>query len=367
MTRTDLETTLGEPSGFIITAENRHLVTQWAIAAGFEPSQVHTMSSVQLANLYHAHGVSSKPSELQRITSDMLVQLVRSLPPFDEELVAYIAAKTITGEASTTYIQSLIEKYSPAPRVLDVTSARGISRIEATTHYTTETVIKVASIGHAIMLVGPAGCGKTTIAEHTALALRLPFYLTSTINDTHELMGFVDGYGKYHTTPFRVAYENGGLWCADEIDAWDASALLAANSALANGNAAFPDNPLPVRRHADFRMIATANTFGTGADRIYIGRNELDAASLDRFATINVDYDLTLERMFCSGNDQWLEHVWKIRRIVQERKIRHVVSSRAISMGVAALAIGLEWDDVEEMYLYKGMNTGDRSKIEDDM
>jgi cobaltochelatase CobS len=191
----------------------------------------------------------------------------------------------------------------------------------------------------------------------------LPFYITSTVIDTHELMGFVDGHGVYHRTPFREAYENGGVWVADEIDAWDAAALLTANSALANGIATFPDSHTPVKRHPDFRMIATANTFGHGADRVYIGRNELDAASLDRFAVIAIDYDTTLEQALSNGNPLWLNRVWQVREQVQSRNIRHVVSTRAIINGSIALSVGIPQREVEEMYLFKGMSKSDREKI----
>lgn len=141
--------------------------------------------------------------------------------------------------------------------------------------------------------------------------------------------------------------------------------MLTANSALANGYVTFPDNPIPVNRHADFRMIATANTFGNGADRVYIGRNRLDAASLDRFAVINVDYDVELERRFANGRDAWLAHVWDTRRLVTSAYTSRECSSRAIIMGAAALSAGIDLKSVEAMYLYKGMSATDREKLED--
>jgi hypothetical protein len=319
----------------MITHENRATVIAELIALGEHPAALHGLTNIALANLYHTIPRVASPDDVQRATS--------------------AAIATIMAAWGARPIQ-----HGP----LVIAGPRGNVQLETVSHYKTELVIKIAALGHAILMVGPAGCGKTTIAEHVAKALQLPFYITSTINDTHELMGFVDGHGKYHDTPFRNAFERGGVWCADEIDAWDASALLAANSALANGLCTFPDLAEPLRRHADFRMVATANTFGTGADRVYVGRNELDAASLDRFATVDVDYDLDLERMFANGADEWLDNVWRIRKIVQEKRIRHVVSSRAIAMGAAALRIGIDWADVEDIYLYKGMSESDRKKID---
>lgn len=341
----------------IVTEKTRHIAIANLVENGHRAATLHILGNVALANLYHdplAHDSGQEaPTEAQRIAASILCALVGNLPrdvaaPVDEDLVRRL-------------VRQEIDKH--ATKRLEITGPRGTVTIDGPTHYRTELVIKIASIGHAILLVGPAGCGKTTIGEHVAKALQLPFYLTSTTNETHELLGFVDGHGKYHSTPFRDAYEHGGLWVADEIDAWDATTLLVSNSALANGWCGFPDRSEPLRRHDDFRMIATANTFGTGADRMYVGRNELDAASLDRFATVDVKYDLTLERMFAGGADEWLKRIWHVRKRVNELKLRHVVSSRAIAMGAAALAIGLDRDDVEDIYLFKGMSAKDREKI----
>jgi len=231
-------------------------------------------------------------------------------------------------------------------------------------HAVTKLVTQIVGMKHPVLLVGPAGCGKTTIGEQVASDLNLPFFITSTIFDTHELLGFVDGHGQYHSTAFRQAFENGGVWIADEIDAWDAAALLAANSALANGFATFPDCPKPVVRHVNFRMIGTANTFGSGADRLYVGRNELDAASLDRFATVDVDYDPVIEMNVCNSNIEWLEYVREVRSNVERLKIRHVVSTRAVAMGSKALENGIDLRTVCNLYLFKGMSKNDRERVE---
>lgn len=51
---------------------------------------------------------------------------------------------------------------------------------------------------------------------------------------------------------------------------------------MANNVCAFPDKM--VKKHKDFIVCASGNTYGTGADRKYVGRLEIDAATLDRFA-----------------------------------------------------------------------------------
>lgn len=330
-----LENELGTPADFIADSMDKvSKLRQWSVATGLKtPSDALETKAVELTNLYHAHGG----------TSNLAEQLA----------------------AAQAFLDTCAALKGKRPLVAPEAPERkpAAKRPDLIEHYRTASVLTAVRLGHPVMLVGPAGCGKTTIGEQVAAELELPFYITSTINDAHELHGFIDGRGEYHRTPFRDAFEHGGVWIADEIDAWDAAALLAANSALANGIVTFPDDPKPVKRHPDFRMIATANTFGTGADQIYIGRNELDAASLDRFAVIEVDYDLNIERAVSGGNDDWLDRVWAIRKAVNEKKIRHVVSTRAIIMGAAALAADMDWNEVERLYLFKGMSKNDRSKI----
>jgi cobaltochelatase CobS len=91
-------------------------------------------------------------------------------------------------------------------------------------------------------------------------------------------------------------YENGGVFLLDEIDAADANAMVAINAALANRVMANPNGKVHVRHDKCF-ILAAANTWGRGGDHQYVGRNQLDAATLDRFvlSTIGVEYDLELE------------------------------------------------------------------------
>jgi cobaltochelatase CobS len=107
--------------------------------------------------------------------------------------------------------------------------------------------------------------------------------------------------------------------------------LLVANSSLANGSLALPnrtDAPVSTR-HPDSVIIAAANTYGSGPDRQYVGRNQLDTAFLNRFTctTIAVDYDRELESSL-TGDAHICARVWQIRDKVAELKLRRVVGTR---------------------------------------
>lgn len=373
ITREFLEDMIGNPEILILNKDNVALLRDWANAAGFDAPAVAVMSGATLANLYHEHyGKETIKTDKIDLATDIFVKVIQALgvPNWEHATLrkfAFDAAQEYTNQKdfADRVKRAALDIYNELPpKRLEIITAHSTVTLTGNHHYKTEQVLKIVGLNHPVNLVGPTGCGKTTLSATVANALNLPFYMTPSIVDGHQLTGFIDGYGKYHSTPFRKAFENGGVWLADEIDAWDASALLTANSALANGYTSFPDRDEPIMRHENFRVIASANTYGNGADRVYVGRTELDAASLDRFAVVTLDYDLTLERIFANGNDKWLNHVWKIRKQVIEKKIRHVVSSRAIIMGSKALANGLSWRDCENIYLFKGMSENDRKKIE---
>ena len=225
-------------------------------------------------------------------------------------------------------------------------------------------VLAALSVRENVYLVGPAGSGKTTIAAQAAESLELPFYSTGAVGMAYQLQGFINAEGKYMETDLYRAYTGGGVFLFDEIDASSAQALLAFNAIAANDLAAFPCGT--VKRHPDFVIIAAANTFGAGADAQYVGRSQLDAATLDRFSFVPMDYDEKLE-LAISSNDAWTRHVQAFRRAVRELKLRHVVSPRASIKGGKLLSAGLDWDRVEQLVLIRNLSPLDVEKVRANM
>lgn len=221
-------------------------------------------------------------------------------------------------------------------------------------------VLMAVVAGVSPFLVGPAGSGKTTMGEQIAAALKLKFYMAARVTSEYKLIGFTDANGKVVRTQFRDAYENGGVFLFDEVDASDPDALTAFNAALANGMGDFPDGM--IRRHKDFHAIAAGNTFGRGADRQYVGRNQLDAATLDRFTTMEVDYDEDLERQL-APNLEWTKWCQKVRKAIELEKVRHIVSPRASIAGGKLLAAGMERAKVENSVVWKGLDTAQRERV----
>lgn len=115
-------------------------------------------------------------------------------------------------------------------------------------------------------------------------------------------------------------------------------------------------------RHPDFCAIAAGNTFGRGADRQYVGRNQLDAATLDRFQTYEVDYDEQLESQI-AGCDPWTHYVQAVRRALEKEKVRHVVSPRASISGARLISAGMALAKVEESCIWKGLDPAQRVRV----
>ena len=169
------------------------------------------------------------------------------------------------------------------------------------------TLVKLAQCKIPALLVGPAGCGKTTAAKMLADALGLPFMRVSIAAGTDEgqLQGWLlpkeQGNFRYVYSPVSRAYESedGGVVLIDDMDLGDANALGILNAALDNGGWYIPlrdENPLFLRSEK-YYIMGAANTWGHGADRKFVGANQLDERTLSRFrmGQIACDYDEQLE------------------------------------------------------------------------
>ncbi len=266
---------------------------------------------------------------------------------------------SITDEISEIKVQ-ITDLQSRKPTDLIVTTNQHSTIDLGIQHYQLPTLINILSARLNVYLVGPAGSGKTHAARECSKALDVPFYFTGAIASEYKLTGFIDANGKIVSTEFRKAYEFGGIFLFDEIDASYPQAVLAFNAALSNDFMDFPDAQVP--RHENFYCIAAANTYGQGADRQYVGRNQLDAASLDRFIFLDWKYDENLERNL-AGNLEWTSYVQKVRRLVEFQNIRHVISPRASINGALLIHQGLSRVSVEEMVLWKGIDRAVKEKI----
>lgn len=240
-------------------------------------------------------------------------------------------------EQATKIAQAEAAKVSPIVRKLVANVSKPVV-IKGERHYAYDELLEtITAIGKAY-LVGPAGSGKTTLCRQVAEDLELDFgFLACTegLSEAH-ILGRMAVDGSYIPSDFVRIFEEGGVFLFDEIDAMDGNVALVINEAIENGFLSIPNRPeAPIAvRHDDTIILAAANTFGTGADATYVGRNQLDGAFLDRFSCcqIEIGYDKNREATIASsyGIGPLAEVIWKVREAAIVAKVRRPVTTRWI-------------------------------------
>jgi hypothetical protein len=187
----------------------------------------------------------------------------------------------------------------------------------------------------AQLLVGEAGTGKSTLCEQAATVLGLRFAYVNCSGGMSEsrLIGrmtpnLTTGEEKYTATPFVEFYQHGGVFLLDEGDAADANVLLTLNGMMEATHWTAP-NGETLQRHPDFCLLMACNTYGTGADRKYTGRNQLDAAFLNRWLTLTISYDEQLEEQL-TATEGLAKRFQSARRKMQELNMRRWLTPRDI-------------------------------------
>jgi cobaltochelatase CobS len=266
-------------------------------------------------------------------------------------------------------IAAMIAEAGIRPAVVEIRTDGKSKKVEGRTHKEFETLVRIVNTRvqgrrlHA-WLVGPSGSGKSYLAAQVAEAVELPFYSTGAIQSKYDLIGFVSPTGNEQTlrTPFRDAFEKGGVFSWDDCDASDPRAFVAFNEALSNGRFAFPDKC--ITQHADFVAVASANTWGNGATSDYVGRNKIDAATLSRFVRIEVDYDEAMERdLVGPKHADWSKYVQSVRRLWPMVGVKVLVTPRATLQGAALLDAGVPRARVEAMTVFAGVDRDTVEKI----
>lgn len=315
------------------------------------------MLNASKTELIHYMETGEKPMTQQNTNTDMS-QLGSMLAGLVQN---HLQAQP--AQLDETRVQEMIETaMSTAMKRIEVLLPTGAIKPVGIQHYQFEQLLKIAAIREHCMLTGPAGSGKTTVCESIALALDLPFYCLSVGEQTtvSHLMGYMDAQGAYQPGQFYHAYKTGGLILIDEMDAGNANVLVCLNMLLANGACTFPNNER-VHKHTDFVCFAAANTFGRGAGD-YVGRNEIDAATLDRFLKVSFGYDEKLERQI-AGNDTWVDIVQSYRARAISLRLKVVISPRASIKGASLLRAGFGLEDAENMTIFCGLSPEIIAKI----
>jgi cobaltochelatase CobS len=292
----------------------------------------------------------------------------------DPELIVGAVLKKIDGKFSDSVVASVVKTLDERlPRKVEIVVKNAETgkaiKVVGARHKNFERLLKIASLRGVdgqrlgIFLSGEASSGKTTGAKQVAEALGLKWYFNGAISLPHEMLGFIDGAGTYHRTPFRDAYEFGGVYTFDEVDRSDPNALLAVNPHLANGVATFPDKQ--VKRHKDCIIICTANTWGLGMDANYSGATKLDAAFLSRFP-VKISWDIDLDLEFAIvNNKEWLARVRRARANARAVGLKVMIDVRTSLAGSTLIDEGgFSSDEAAELTYLANLKPEQRKQIE---
>lgn len=322
-----------------------------APSPGETRAELHSLMALLLKRYATTEFVDTSVSELRDSIADTLLQVTDAVPTtvigtIRDKLPALVAAEMV--KHRPTQVEIVAPEMPPVQLGL--------------AHFRTPQIIKALAAGVNVYLHGPAGSGKTTAAQQAAEAFKLPFYFAAKVESEYMLLGFKDARGETVRTQFREAYEHGGVFLFDELDGSSPGAVVALNAALANGVCPFPDGV--IQRHANFKCIGAGNTKLSGANRQYVGRQQLDAASVDRFAFIEFPYDEQLETAI-APNKGWCEYVQAVRAAIRERQLPHLVTPRASYDGAKLLASGFTPQEVADMSVFKGLDDATVRQITD--
>jgi cobaltochelatase CobS len=232
-----------------------------------------------------------------------------------------------------------------------------------------------------LALTGECGSGKTRMVMEAAKALKLNYRLQSfnIMSTKSDIAGYLDANGKYQRSSFVRCFEDGDVFIADEFDCCSASVATFLNGAIANKVITLPTGEL-VEAHKDFRFVAIMNTVGNGADQKYVGREQLDAATLDRFAIIEIPYDWGLIASIVGGArknltidvdmggvakdaEQLIKLIEIARNTFSANRFTQVISPRALltARALSDLGVGIRW--VVEACITKGLNEQQRKMV----
>lgn len=252
------------------------------------------------------------------------------------------------------------QKYGILPKVIEVKTEKTRKEITGIFHKEFPNICRIVESDIPLMLVGGAGAGKNFTLEQVSEALGLDFYFSNAVNQEYKLTGFIDANGKYHETEFYKAFTKGGMFFLDEIDASCPECLVILNSAIANRYFDFPTGR--VKAHKDFRVVCAGNTFGTGADMVYVGRNVLDGATLDRFVVLQFDYDDEVEKQL-AYDEELFNFIKDLRKAIDDSNLRYIVSMRALINATKLLELGMDKTSILRTTIIKNMQTDDLNVI----
>ena len=199
------------------------------------------------------------------------------------------AAKEVDVQGTGVMMRQLAARHAMAPRITPYRFPK----------QETGDIAHGVRLGLNIMLVGPTGCGKTSLPTNLAGYLGRPLVRLNMNGETR--VSHIIGQQRptaqdgvltltFSLGAFAQAMK-GGYWVVlDEIEAALPSVLFVLQPVLEEGNRTLhvPDTGEVIEAHPEFAIFATGNTLGYRAAMRsrHAGTNVLNSALIDRFGMV---------------------------------------------------------------------------------
>lgn len=308
------------------------------------------------------------------------VGAIPSLPPMPESatksarqqaLDVLLQEPTVNAEQLRQAVKEELAKQKPVIKHIVIKDRAEPKEVKGRVHKLFTEIVQRVSIGQNVMLIGPAGSGKTHVARQVADALSLPFGAISMSLGTTEADLFgkslpqENGGFKYVDSVLTNMCPNPGLFLIDELDASDPNTLVKLNQFLEQREIFLPGRAhgQHLVMHKQFYIMACANTAGLGFDAVYSGRERLDLSTIDRFKAnqLVMSYCDELEKELI--DPEVLQWGLNIRKQIEKNKLGHIMSTRVMkNYTEQKINLGYGIKEFEKTY-FTGWSKDERSKI----
>lgn len=299
--------------------------------------------------------------------------------------------------------QLILEEVAKTSRVTVVLEDRRLevpttTELTGPVHQSMPELIGILSSQCWPALVGPTGSGKTLGVLQCAKLLGIQLVCIkqmTRIIAPHDLIGYMDANGHYRKGAWTDAilgyqFEANGtvvpnklehtpaLIVVDEMDNANENIIMLVK-ALQTGRIAMPYGMQDC--NSKLQVVATMNTWGTGATREYVGRCAQDAALLNEFQFIEWNYDTAFEwellqqlfGSYKSTGDYDISHMRRLldmfiamRQKAEQQKIRVIISTRNVINVAKLLICNPTWVIHKAlcMSVYKGLKEEEIKRVE---